>query len=239
MCHIYIYICSILWQYHVITQVVAWSFLFSDIKRHLAVWSLGISVLCCDLIVWLRDSSISSLISYGQRGRYIKIPSRTASVFIKGSILKSCATIYWNVCDGFKKHKFMHIANYTPCGNFASKIISNALHWRHNEHDGVSINQPHDCLLNRFFRRRSKKTPKLRVTGLCAGNLPWPVNSPHKWPVTRKMFPFDDVIIVYGIYPGCHWVVFFVRDVLGLDQSITTLLGRFSPLAARVSFVTV
>ena len=29
-----------------------------------------------------------------------------------------------------------------------------------------------------------------------------PVNSPHKWPVTRKMFPFDDVIMclktVYG-----------------------------------------
>ena len=22
-----------------------------------------------------------------------------------------------------------------------------------------------------------------------------PVNSPHKWPVTRKMFPFDDVIM--------------------------------------------
>ena len=24
-----------------------------------------------------------------------------------------------------------------------------------------------------------------------------PVNSPHKWPVTRKMFPFDDVITFY------------------------------------------
>ena len=23
----------------------------------------------------------------------------------------------------------------------------------------------------------------------------WPVNSPHKWPVTRKMFPLDDVIM--------------------------------------------
>ena len=23
----------------------------------------------------------------------------------------------------------------------------------------------------------------------------WPVNSPHKEPVTRKMFPFDDVIM--------------------------------------------
>ena len=26
-----------------------------------------------------------------------------------------------------------------------------------------------------------------------------PVNSPHKWPVTRKMFPFDDVIMSIGI----------------------------------------
>ena len=24
----------------------------------------------------------------------------------------------------------------------------------------------------------------------------WPVNSPHKWPVTRRMFPFDDVIML-------------------------------------------
>ena len=26
-----------------------------------------------------------------------------------------------------------------------------------------------------------------------------PVNSPHKWPVTRKIFPFDDVIMLSGI----------------------------------------
>ena len=26
-----------------------------------------------------------------------------------------------------------------------------------------------------------------------------PVNSPHKWPVTRKMFPFDDVIMKNAI----------------------------------------
>ena len=36
----------------------------------------------------------------------------------------------------------------------------------------VSNHQPHDCLLNRLFRRRSKKASKLRVTGLCAGNSP-------------------------------------------------------------------
>ena len=47
-----------------------------------------------------------------------------------------------------------------------------ALQWRHNGRDGVSNLQPHGCLLNRLFRRRSKKTSKLRVTGLCAGNSP-------------------------------------------------------------------
>ena len=46
------------------------------------------------------------------------------------------------------------------------------LQWRHNEHDGVSNHQPHDCLLNCLFGRRSKKTSKLRVTGLFVGNSP-------------------------------------------------------------------
>ena len=46
------------------------------------------------------------------------------------------------------------------------------LRWRHNDHDSVSNHQPHGCLLNRLFRRRSKKTSKLRVTGLCVGNSP-------------------------------------------------------------------
>ena len=46
------------------------------------------------------------------------------------------------------------------------------LQWRHNEHDGVSDHQPHDCLLNRLFRRSSKKISKLRVTGLCVWNSP-------------------------------------------------------------------
>ena len=85
------------------------------------------------------------------------------------------------------------------------RYISDALHWRHNDHDGVSNHQPHGCLLNRLFRRRSKKTSKLRVTGLCVGNSPGPVNSPHKGPVTRKMFPFDDVIM--GRCFLCKWIV--------------------------------
>ena len=47
-----------------------------------------------------------------------------------------------------------------------------SLHWRHNGRTGVSNHLPNDCLLNRVFRHRSKKTSKLRVTGLCEGNSP-------------------------------------------------------------------
>ena len=69
----------------------------------------------------------------------------------------------------------------------------------HNERDGVSNHQPHDCLLNRLFKAQIKETSKLRVTGLCVGIRRSPVNSPHKGPGTRKMFPFDD----FMMYPIC------------------------------------
>ena len=60
----------------------------------------------------------------------------------------------------------------TDC-NMASILPHNqTLQWRHNGHDGVPNHQLHDCLLNRLFRRRSNKTSKLRVTGLCEGNSP-------------------------------------------------------------------
>ena len=49
----------------------------------------------------------------------------------------------------------------------------NSLRWRHNGRDSVSSHQLHDCLLNRLLRRRSKKIPKLRVSGLCVGKSPW------------------------------------------------------------------
>ena len=47
-----------------------------------------------------------------------------------------------------------------------------ALQRRNNECDGVSNYRRLECLPNRVFRRRSKNTSKLRVTGLCDGNSP-------------------------------------------------------------------
>ena len=55
---------------------------------------------------------------------------------------------------------------------FSVLCVWKSLRWRHNGRHSVSNHQPHDRLLNRLFRRRSKKTSNLRVTGLCAGNSP-------------------------------------------------------------------
>ena len=62
-------------------------------------------------------------------------------------------------------------ANFVVFIVFAYSAKS-SLRWRHNGRDGRLKSPAHDCLLNRLFRRRSKKTTKLRVTGLCVGNTP-------------------------------------------------------------------
>ena len=47
-----------------------------------------------------------------------------------------------------------------------------------------------------FIQAQIKESIKARVTGLCVGFHRWPVNSPHNRPVTRKMVPFDGVVVV-------------------------------------------
>ena len=92
-----------------------------------------------------------------------------------------------------------------------TRVLSLSLQWHHNERDGVSDRRRLDCFLNRLFRRRSKKASKLRVSGLCEGN------SPHKRPLTRKMFPFGDVIMVLrwnSVYPVVDVILQFVLCIV-------------------------
>ena len=59
-----------------------------------------------------------------------------------------------------------------PCNLLYGGLIKYTLPWRRYERDGVSNHRCLDCLLNRLFRRTSKKISKLHVTGLCAGYSP-------------------------------------------------------------------
>ena len=99
----------------------------------------------------------------------------------------------------------------TICGrSFVHNLVlqwstyAGSLQWRHNGLTGVSNHQPHDCLLNRLFRRRPKKTPTLRVTGLCAGNSPVTGEFPAQMASNAENFSIwwrHHVVI----NPGKHW----------------------------------
>ena len=77
-----------------------------------------------------------------------------------------------------------------------TRILIRTLDWRHNKRDGVSNHRRQNFLFKRLFRCKSKKTSKIRATGFVRGIQRWPLNSPHKGPLTGKLFPFDDVIMI-------------------------------------------
>ena len=89
-----------------------------------------------------------------------------------------------------------------------------ALQRRYNGRNGIPNHQPHDCLLNRLFRHISKKTSKLCVTGLCAGNYPWipRTNGPlrgkcfHWWRHHGQLTP-RHMMESSVFWNGCFWSI--------------------------------
>ena len=89
-----------------------------------------------------------------------------------------------------------------------------------------------------------------------------PVNSPHKWPVTRKMFPFDHVImemqkhgLMYNVEPlrfditktkkslqhrvGILYDILYIisQNIVSVDTSVSSILGKWlTLLSAKYTF---
>ena len=104
-------------------------------------------------------------------------PSRTYPVWPLGRLFTNVGRILW--CKLWIINIYILQAYWLP------------LQWRHNKRDGILNHQPHDCLLNRLFRRRSKNTSKLRVTG----NSPVTGEFLAQRASNAELFPFDDVIM--------------------------------------------
>ena len=107
-------------------------------------------------------------------------------------------------------------------------IAGLSLLWRHNGRDGVSKHQPHDCLLNQAQINENIKAPRH-----CFVHR-WPINFPHKWPVARKMFPFDDVIMVTSakfltslpVTVVCHTIKFTETSIVIRTKVFVCVLKR-------------
>ena len=86
----------------------------------------------------------------------------------------------------------------------------NALQWLHNGCDGVSNHRRLDGLLNSLFQRRPRETPDYVSLAFVKGIHRRSVDSAHKEPVTRKMFPFDGVIMFWRL----EWELLQTRFIL-------------------------
>ena len=104
----------------------------------------------------------------------------------------------------------------------------NALLWLHNGSESISNVQPHDCLFNCLFRRRSKKALKLRVTGLCA----W--NSPGTGEFPAQMASNAENVSIWWRHHGCNkfvspvfltWTICWTNELLGI---LTIMWRRYN-----------
>ena len=106
---------------------------------------------------------------------------------------------------------------------YEPRNLSIPLPWRHNGRDSVSNHQPgslkivYSTVYSDADQGKHQCSASLAfVRGIHRG----PVISPHQWPVTRKMFPFDDVIMTeladihqptelmleLNIFPPATWI---------------------------------
>ena len=76
-----------------------------------------------------------------------------------------------------------------------SQKTTNTLHWRHNEHDGISQISSLQIYSTVYSGADHRKHQSSASLAFVRGIHRWPVNSPHKGPVTRKTFPFDYIIV--------------------------------------------
>ena len=97
----------------------------------------------------------------------------------------------------FEKEKVWRCLNYYWPLQLASE-------WRHNERHGVSYHRCLDCLRNPVClcinQRKHQSSASLAFV---RGIHRWSVNSPHKGPITWKMFPFDHGIRLIPL--KCSW----------------------------------
>ena len=85
-------------------------------------------------------------------------------------------------------------------------IYLSSLQGRHNERDGVSNHRRSHCLLHCWFKRKSKKTSKVRVTGLCVGNAP----VTGEFPAPQKASNEENVFIWWRHHDICSFSYFIL-----------------------------
>ena len=114
------------------------------------------------------------------------------------------------------------------CRSLTNSVQSNLVEWyqwvtgnyQAQHHYGDVIMSAMACQitgLSTVCTNTDQRKHQLSATGLCEGNSPGPVNSPHKGPVTRKLFPFDGVRML-GCLPRTSLTTYMIRRGVSITQ---------------------
>ena len=104
-------------------------------------------------------------------------------------------------------------------------VYRKTLQWHHDGRDGVSNHRHLKCLLNLLLRCRSKKTSKLRVTGLCEGKSPMTSEFP-----SQRASNTENVSIWWCRHIDNKFVIFiFITFVIHIAITRTVSYGACDP----------
>ena len=180
----------------------------------------------CYLGWWRHDTeTLSALLPLCRRANYM------SSVDFQwlGIHAISSNNVDWDICSRMASHSQGQLCNV--CNDVTRP------QWHENDvimgaiaSQITSLTSVYSIVYSDADQRKHQSSASLAfVRGIHRG----PVNSPHKWPVMRKMFPFDDVIMSLRCISMFHWYQFcqcssWPYDVIGRHWA--TMCAPSSPL---------
>ena len=123
-----------------------------------------------------------------------------------------CRSFLWLLIISNRFFSPKYYSKLLRCGTCCRVTVCNLRHtlrWRHNGRDNVSntsLTIVYSTVYSDAHQRKHQSSASLAFVW---GIHRRPVNSPHKWPVTRKMFPFDDVIMI-GMITDTFWSALYL-----------------------------
>ena len=124
----------------------------------------------------------------------------------------------WYLSHGLHKSGWTYDHLALDCGNHYSDVIMGTMA---SQITDVTI--VYSTVCSHADQRKHQNSASL---ALVWGIHRWPVNCPHKWPVTRKMFQFDDVIIYVTDAPDVTFILGMFEDGF---QPVPPLGGAVRP----------
>ena len=120
--------------------------------------------------------------------------------FVRRVYLIQVLLLVWHSQSPICYHTYSNITLVRDLSKEVVGVIHTIPYWGHHYHDVImgamasQITSP-TIVCSTLYCANQRKHQSSASLALVRGIHRWPVNSPHKWPVARKMFPYDDVIM--------------------------------------------